>query len=488
MANRGDEVANMLLIEDDENLRLAIGRALSKQGHEVTSVATVSAAQDAVSTQHFELVLSDVNLGSESGIDFIQELRESGFLGSIVLMTAYANVDDAVRAMKLGADDYLAKPVRMEELTLLCDRLLKQQAESKHLKLFQRIQKSSHEIERPIGESERWLKAIELAERIANIPVSNRGVDQFNTRGGALTTILLSGKTGTGKGVIARHIHAMSSESNLPFVQVNCTALPATLVESELFGHEKGAFTDAKATRDGLFAMAEGGTIFLDEIGDMDLPLQAKLLSVIEDGKIRRVGSSKELPVRVRVIAATNIDLQARVRDGAFREDLLFRINAFAISLPDLSERGNDAVLIARSLLAQLRREYRLESVSFSDDAESAIRGHAWPGNVRELFNAVQRAAMLSTGQSVEIPDLYMEMGGGAQNYPNDSQGDLQFNFDTGEHSATGVERELITQALIHSSGNVSQAAKLIGMQRSSFRYRLARYEICASDFVRVYP
>lgn len=478
----------MLLIEDDENLRFAVGRALSKQGHEVTSVATVSAAQDAVSSQHYELVLSDVNLGTESGIDFIQELRGDGFVGSIVLMTAYANVDDAVRAMKLGADDYLAKPVRMEELTLLCDRLLKQQAESKHLKLFQHIQNSSHDIERPIGESEPWLKAVELAERIAKIPVSNRGVDHQNTRGGALTTILLSGKTGTGKGVIARHIHTSSSESDLPFVQVNCTALPASLIESELFGHEKGAFTDAKSSRDGLFAMAEGGTIFLDEIGDMDLPLQAKLLSVIEDGRIRRVGSSKELPVRVRVIAATNMNLQEQVRAGRFREDLLFRINAFPITLPDLCERGSDAVLIARALLAQLRSEYRLESASFSEDAESAIREYAWPGNVRELFNTVQRAAMLSTGDTVEIPDLHMHMEGGRQDFENTPEQGLQFSFENGEHTATAVERELLIQALMHTSGNVSQAAKLIGMQRSSFRYRLNRYEICASDFAKVSP
>ncbi|MGV6814833.1 MAG: sigma-54-dependent transcriptional regulator [Phycisphaerales bacterium] len=482
-------MANILLIEDDENLRLTVERSLAKQHHTVTSASSITQARQCAAQNHFDLVLSDVNLGDESGIDFIEELRAGGFVGSIVLMTAYANVDDAVKAMKLGADDYLAKPIRMQELNLLCERLLKQQTESKHLRLYKRIQKTNQVGFQPIGQSPTWLEAKKFAERVAQIPVGNRGVEQANTPGGALTTILVTGKTGTGKGVIARYIHASSPEHELPFVHVNCTALPPTLVESELFGHEKGAFTDAKSSRDGLFEMADGGTIFLDEIGDLDLALQAKLLSVIEDGRIRRVGSSKERPVRVRVIAATNRDLAAMVKDGTFREDLLFRINAFSVVLPDLRDRGDDSVLIARSLLDHLRNEYRLEPAKLSDDAESAIRGYSWPGNVRELFNAVQRAAMLASSNTVEIPDLHI--GTGIQDSkPTEDQnyghGELNFDFDATEHTAMSVERELMIQALTYTNGNVSKASKLIGMQRSSFRYRLERYKISPMEYTEV--
>lgn len=472
-------MANILLIEDDETLRFTIARALTKAAHEVVDVASLPEARDVWGVSSFDLVFTDVNLGAESGIDFVEELREQGYQGVVVVMTAFATVDDAVRAMKLGADDYLAKPVRLEELLLMTQRLIEQQRASRHLRLYQRMRQSDHANERPIGSSPAWLKALELAERLAKIPVVNRTQDLGSSSGGAVTTVLITGETGAGKGVLAKHLHQSSDDPKQPFVHVNCTALPATLIEGELFGHEKGAFTDAKEAREGLFEMADGGTIFLDEIGDLPLELQAKLLTVLEEGKIRRVGSSKERTIRVRILAATNHNLEQAVADKTFREDLLYRINAFTITLPSLRERGDDAVLIAQNLVDRLRLEYGMKPIRLHDDARKVIRSHAWPGNVRELFNVIQSAAMLTEHDEIMPSDLPIRSQNARileQPSAASISGELVFNFVNGPHTADDVEKLLMIQALEHTHGNVSKAARLIGMQRSSFRYRIERY------------
>jgi len=399
-------LASILLIEDDETLRLTIGRALSRSSHDVVGVESIDEARSRFSTMSCDLVITDVHLGEDSGIDFVEELRSQGFDGGIIVMTAYATVDDAVRAMKLGADDYLQKPVRLDELMLLTDRLLERRRESKQLRLYQRLERTRSSMERPIGSSESWIRTLELAERLAKIPVVNRAEDLGSDSGGAVTTVLITGETGAGKGVLARHLHNASAESDRPFVHVNCTALPSTLIESELFGHVKGAFTDAKEAREGLFEMADGGTIFLDEIGDLPLDLQAKLLTVIEQGRIRRVGSTKEHAIRVRVLCATNHDLDQKVKDGAFREDLLYRINAFTITIPALRERKGDALLIAEHLIDRLCREYGIEALDLSDEARRTIGSHPWSGNVRELFNVMQRAVMLCDTGEIGVRDL----------------------------------------------------------------------------------
>lgn len=480
MASKVYGLANILLIEDDETLRFTITRALTKSGHDVTDVASLPEARDAFASRSYELVLTDVNLGAESGIDFVEELRKQGYAGGVVVMTAFATVDDAVRAMKIGADDYLAKPVRLEELMIVTERLIEHQRNSRHLRLYQRMRQVDQVSNRPVGTSPAWINALELAERLAKIPVVNRTADLGSASGGAVTTVLITGETGAGKGVLAKHLHNSSEDPEQPFVHVNCTALPATLIEGELFGHEKGAFTDAKESREGLFEMADGGTIFLDEIGDLPLELQAKLLTVLEEGKIRRVGSAKERTIRVRVLAATNRDLEQAVEDGQFREDLLYRINAFTIRLPSLRERKGDALLIAQNLVDRLRREYGMEPIEIDDDAKRMISDHAWPGNVRELFNVMQRAAMLCEHDSINPQDLAIQ---GAKHHAPSvhakstyASNELVFDFESGKHTAEDVEKELMLQSLTHTRGNVSKAARLIGMQRSSFRYRIERY------------
>jgi two-component system, NtrC family, response regulator AtoC len=514
---REPAVARILAIEDEANLRFAIRQALKKVGHEVAEADSVGAAWDLARQSEFDLVLTDINLGGDSGVDLVGKLRDDGYDGVVVVMTGYGTVESAVRAMKLGADDYLQKPLSLEELVLLVERLLEARKVRRRLKVYERLDNTRAGERAIIGKSKAWSQAQGVAERLAAMPIpptraGGKGV------GGALPTILLLGETGTGKGVLARHIHetaqklaqAGSGGATGPFVHINCSALPPTLVESELFGHERGAFTDAKEAREGLIEMAEGGTIFLDEIGDMPLELQAKLLTVVEEGVFRRLGSSKDRYVRARIIAATNQDLKKRSDDGKFRRDLYYRLNAFTIKIPALREREEDAALLAADMLARFGRLYGRPGLTLGDAARAAIARHDWPGNVRELINVIQHAAMLGESAEVGPADLGLApagrlvatnllarhgasstngvngngnghsaggVGGGALE-PTDGTGTLVFDFDQGVHKADEVERELIIQALRRTRGNVSKAAKLIGMQRSSFRYRIERLSL----------
>jgi DNA-binding NtrC family response regulator len=511
-------VARILTVEDEANLRFSIRQTLKRAGHEVEEADSVSGAWGQLQAADFDAVLTDVNLGEENGIDLVKRLREDGFEGAVVVMTAYGTIASAVNAMKLGADDYLQKPLSLEELTLLIERLLEHRKLRKRLSLYQRMESARGDGRGPVGESPAWKQTLALAERLAKAPAVARN---GGGPGPGNTTIMILGETGTGKGMLAQHIHQAGLRhegrklEDAPFVHVNCSALPPSLVESELFGHEKGAFTDAKAARQGLFEMAEGGTIFLDEIGDMPIELQAKILTVVEEGIYRRVGGTRDKSVRCRIITATNQPLEERVEQGKFRRDLLYRLNALTIRIPPLRERGEDAVLIFQAMLDRFGRDYGRGALRASEEAKGLLRRHTWPGNVREVINAAQRAAMLAERNEVSGADLNLAPAprqkaaplapaavapppvaspeafpapahhaeaahgnGAAHHAPNGAapQGPLVFNFDHGPHKAEEVEKELIIQSLRKTHGNVSKAAKLIGMQRSSFRYRIDRY------------
>ena len=481
-------MASVLIIEDEDTLRYTFGKALERAGLEIVGVSAIAEARAVREGREFDAVVTDVNLkGADDGIEFVRELRAESFEGPILVVTGYGTVESAVAAMKAGADDYLQKPVVLEELVRLVCRMLETRALRSRVKLYERLERVRGKESEILGQSESWRRTLQLADRLAALPLARA---EGHSKGSALPTVLLLGETGTGKGLLARYIHDRAEASgdvrkgSAPFVHINCTALPPSLVESELFGHEKGAFTDAKGSREGLFEMAEGGTIFLDEIGDMPLELQAKILTVVEQGVFRRVGGSRERRVSARLIAATNVDLASRAETGAFRRDLFYRLNAFTVQIPPLRERGEDAAAIAEEMLRRFGREFGRGDLALADDARQAVLAHEWPGNVRELLNIVQRAALLCQDGTVGASDLGLAAPqsrrpspGGADSSPNHS-GKLVFDFESGEHTAEGVERELIIQALQHTAGNVSKAARLIRMQRSSLRYRIDRLRL----------
>lgn len=482
-------MATILTIEDEDNLRYSIRQTLAKAGHEVHEAERVEPAWELTRRREYDVVLTDINLHGENGIDLVRRLRDDGFEGVIVVMTAYGSIETAVQAIKAGADDYLQKPLSLEELSIQIERLLSAREARTRLRLYQRLERTTDGDQEILGESKAWREVVAVSERLAGLPIPE-GPRASAPAGGAMPVILLLGETGSGKGLLARHIHRRSPEVGkgsshaAPFVHINCAALPPTLVESELFGHERGAFTDARSPREGLFEMADGGTVFLDEIADMPLDLQGKLLSVVETGLIRRVGGSRERFVRARIIAATNQDLARRVEDGRFRQDLYYRLSAFTIRIPPLRERGDDAVLLAERTLARYAKLYGRGPKTLTEAAKDVIRGHPWPGNVREVINVMQHAAMLC--DSAQVTPASLGVGPAsmrATRIPRDERaargsttGDLRFDFTSGRHTAEEVEKALIVQALEHTHGNVSKAAKLIGMQRSSFRYRVERY------------
>lgn len=467
-------MGSILVIEDEPGLRSSIKQSLELDGHRAQPAGCLREAYEQLAKSDFDAVITDMNLVGESGLDLIRRVRGEGFDGLIIVITAYGTVESAVEAVRAGADEFIQKPIRLEELGIVVNRGLEHRRLRGRLALQERLNRVASGAIEALGNCESWKRTLSLASRYSALKVPEEG------RGGELPTILLLGETGSGKGVLARYIHDCDSTgSESSFVHVNCAALPASLIESELFGHEKGAFTDARAARPGLFELAEGGTIFLDEIGELPIEMQAKLLLVVERGVFRRIGGTRERRVRARIIAATNQDLEERAKAGTFRSDLLFRLNALTIRIPPLRERGDDAITIAEATLRRAAPESDAGSLRFSPEAIEAIRAYSWPGNVRELVNAVRRAGILCDGPEIGPEHLGLEhdaslhAGHSLQGSPSATS--ALIDFSRGPVTFESIERQLILEAVRHARGNVSLAAKLIGLNRGALRYRIER-------------
>ncbi len=460
--------AKILVVDDEEAARYGIARAL--KSYTVSEAASVEAARKAVASTRPDLILLDINLPGASGLDYLCELASSEAPPPVVMITAHGSERTAVEAIKAGAYDYLAKPFEVDELRLIVKNALEAaglRRENARLKAELKAVRGLGEL---LGTSEQMRRIYDLINKVAATDV----------------TVLIYGESGTGKELVARAIHERSAHRrNGEFVAMNCAALPAELIESELFGHEKGAFTGAAGQRKGKFEQADGGTIFLDEIGDMSLNTQAKLLRVLEERKVERLGSSHAIPIDVRVISATNRDLAAAVAAEKFRADLYYRLRVVQVDLPPLRERREDIPLLSEHFLNSYSAKYQLKCREIDADAMRLLAAYSWPGNVRELRNVIERSTVLADGQTLRAEDLPEEVNSGnsprqsahdpqGASAPGHVEGYLQIPYlDDFREARREFERAYIERCLQETGGNVTRAAELVGMHRQSLQQKL---------------
>lgn len=452
----------ILVIDDEKLIRWTLEQHLVKEGYDVVTAESAEKGLQLIADEAPDLVLLDNRLPEMSGLELLERLKagERGLM--VIMITAHGVVETAVKAMKLGAYDYISKPFNLDEISFVIRKALEAGALRSQVKQLR--QECRNRVDTIIGECPEMMKVKSLILKIAMSDA---------------TTVLIQGESGTGKELVAKAIHYNSARADKPFMAINCAALPVTLLESELMGHEKGAFTDAKASKKGLFELADGGTVFLDEIGDMDLSMQAKLLRMLEDKTFKRVGGVKDITVDVRVISATNQDLSKAMQEGRFRKDLFFRLQVVPIYLPALKDRGRDVLLLAEHFIRRFNEECHRSIEGIAKDAEQMLLAYSWPGNVRELKNVIERTMILEIDQNITSDhlnlDLSIDMQSGSvvPSAPVSLDG-LELP-DTGL-SIEDVEHALVKKALDMANGNQTRAAQLLKMPRDAFRRRMKRF------------
>jgi two-component system, NtrC family, response regulator PilR len=452
----------VLVVDDEPGLRDMLAILFRREGLDVTLAPGFATARDAVmnAPEPYAVVLTDLLMPDGSGMDLLTLVKQRTARTEVIVMTAHGDVETAIAAMKRGAYDFVTKPFATTELRALVHKALEKRAivsENERLRA-QLLRERSREI---VGPSEGTRRILELVQRIAN----------------ARTTVLITGESGTGKERVARAIHEASDRHGKPFLVINCGAIPEALMEAELFGHERGAFTGAVSSRLGIFREAQGGTVLLDEIGELPASLQVKLLRVLQERKVRGVGSSVEVVVDVRILAATNRNVEDDVRSGRFRQDLYYRLNVIRIEVPPLRDRREDVRPLAEHFLLRCAAEMNKDSRLFSPDAVRALEAYDFPGNVRELENVVERAVALSSGQTIGLGDLPQEVSGAAAQ-PTPALVGLPEDGCNLDEVLGEVERRLLLQALERSGGVRTQAAKLLGVTFRSLRYRLQKHAL----------
>ena len=463
-----ETAGKILIVDDDRFVRMALVEALRAWQYETVEADSVASAKKMFADEEPGIVLLDIDLPDGSGLDVLNEVKEINPDTIAVMITGNVDVGNTVAALRGGAHDFIGKPVRLEELRVTLRNALETHSLRREVKHARTERARGFSFSEIVGESEPMKKAMELGRRVAESDVSS---------------ILLNGETGTGKDLFARAIHFASERTKAPYLAINCAALPANLIESELFGYEKGAFTDAKARKEGLFEQAQGGTIFLDEIGEMELSLQAKLLRVLEEGSFRRVGGLKDIKLDARVIAASNRNLKQESEAGNFRLDLYFRLSVIQVDIPPLRERGHDVILLANYYIDKVNQKRRGKQLTgLSPEVERIFQNYRWSGNVRELRNVIERASILEDGAVVTSAHLPADMlgGGSVSGGPNY----VVLRLPADGVSLESVEFELAQQAIERTGGNLTRAARLLDISRDQLRYKLrkAGYNFDASD------
>jgi DNA-binding NtrC family response regulator len=460
MTTNQTERADILLVEDKDSLRQMLKMTLETAGYSVHEAADAKEATTKLSVSPYKVVLTDLKMPHGSGLDVLKAAKSADADSTVIVMTAFGSIDEAVQAMKDGAFDFLQKPVDSNYLLLMVERALEQaRLRTENILLREEFSKR-YGFPRIIGESESLKRAVAETQRVAQTDA----------------TVLLLGESGTGKELFARAVHHLSQRRKNPFVAINCAAIPETLIENELFGHERGAFTGANDRRQGKFELASGGTIFLDEIGELPVSVQSKLLRAIEEKKVDRIGGRAPVAVDVRVVAATNRDLQKAVDDGEFRRDLYFRLAVFPVTIPPLRMRGDDVVLLAQHFAREFGKEFRKQECVLSDEAIDAIRSHAWLGNVRELENAIERACILADSNTLEPKDLGLIEKTKIENYDEfDLSGTLE---EATSRAVKFIEKEKIKDALKSCDGNKTRAAEVLGVSYKTLLTKIKDYEI----------
>jgi DNA-binding NtrC family response regulator len=451
----------ILVVDDEDLIRWSLHQKLANWGYRTFEAADAETAIALVEEESPDLVLLDVHLPDRSGLEVLQTIRESNTRMVVIIMTAYGVLEDAVRALRLGAYDFVSKPLQFEELRATIQNALEAAKLRQEVRHFRERDRKRFSFENIVGESESIRSAVALMKKIAASPAS---------------TILFQGESGTGKDLFAKAIHFHSARAEQPFLAVNCAALPEHLVESELFGYEKGAFTDARQQKKGLLELADGGTVLLDEIGEMDLGLQAKLLRVLEEQSFKRVGGVQDVHVDVRVIASSNRELKKMVEKEKFRQDLFYRLNVITISLPPLRERGEDVKLLSRHFVESYGAAFGKEVRGLTPEAERALLRYHWPGNVRELKNIIERAMILGEGPYIGVDALPLDVTEARSRAGEASLPEISIP-DRGT-SLERVEEELIRQALSRTGGNQTRAAKLLDISRDALRYKMKKFHL----------
>jgi DNA-binding NtrC family response regulator len=449
--------AKVLVIDDEQMIRWSIEQTLRAAGYEVFAAETATDGVALFRQLLPDVVFLDLRLPDGDGLTVLKTLKETnGQPAAVIVMTAFGEIRTAVEAMRLGAYDYLKKPFDFDELEIIVAQALETTQLRREVGEIRQGRRKAYAMQNVVGRSARMQQVMGLVEKVAQSDAS---------------TVLLQGENGTGKDLIARAIHYSSGRADGPFLDLSCTAMPDTLVESELFGYEKGAFTDAKGTKRGLLEVADGGTLFLDEIGDLPLVSQAKLLKVLETRQFKRVGGTVDHRVNIRIVAASNRDLESAVRDGRFREDLYYRLKVVPIVLPPLRERREDIPLLLRHYMERYNAEFRKSFRAVSDEAMRLLCTYPWPGNVRELRNVVERILILETGETILPEHLPPEVTA-----PRAPQSPSRYALASGGISLEEVEKDFVRQALEAAAGNQTRAAHLLGISRDQLRYRMQKF------------